>query len=101
VSDFQPSLRSQMTSLALSSMVPKDQIEEDLGKGLVATVATKAIQATAQSNNDITFGMVDALERLKVLGYGPKSDAAKNLVANTNAIAGVLNGVATKVGNIL
>jgi hypothetical protein len=44
---------------------------------------------------------VEILERLKALGYGPKSDVAKNLIANTNEINSVLNGMARKIGSIL
>jgi hypothetical protein len=94
-------IRDDMVSAALGFLKEKDQLEEDLGKSAIASVGTKAVVATATASGTISMQQVEILERLKALGYGPKSDVAKNLIANTNEINSVLNGMARKIGSIL
>lgn len=94
-------IKDQLVSAAVASFMPKDLVEENLGKSVLGNIVTQSVGAIATSSNQITFGQVEGLERLKALGYDETSDAARNLVANSNAIQAVLTKVANKMGEIV
>jgi hypothetical protein len=101
VSDFQPTLKQQLTQIAVASFVPKDETEEDLGKAVLGNIVTKSTATTAESSNAITMNMVQALAELQALGYDKDSDVAKNLIANNKAISATLNKVAESMAKLV
>lgn len=99
--DYQPTLKQQLTSIALSQFAPKDLTEEKLGSAVLGNVVTMSTTNTAQASAQMSISLVQSLAALRDLGYDQDSDVAKNLIANNNAISQTLNQVSAAMAKLV
>lgn len=98
---YQPTLKQQLTSIALSQFAPKDETEEKLGAAVLGNIVNMSTVNTANASATMTIGLVQALAQLAELGYDKDSDVAKNLIANNKAISATLNKVSESMSKLI
>lgn len=95
------SVKDQIIGSIASSFGPKDQFEDNLGKTIVGNMVNQSVANAQQTSIHMSTQLVDALAKLKDMGYDENSDIVKNLIANSNAIQATANKVSESMARFV